>query len=83
MNANTQTTPARFDPDKLRLLVRVGVFVLLVILGRWVFPVLMQPFGGSLVVSALSAFATGGSLVLLIVTLTVAVLVRPVGSLIV
>ena len=59
MNAGTQTTPARFDPDKLRLLVRVGVFVLLVILGRMVFPVLMQPFGGLLVVSALSAFATG------------------------
>ena len=59
MNARTQTTPARFDPDKLRLLVRVGVFVLLVILGRMVFPVLMQPFGGLLVVSALSAFATG------------------------
>lgn len=59
MNAGTQTTPARFDPDKLRLLVRVGVFVLLVILGRIVFPVLMQPFGGLLVVSALSAFATG------------------------
>lgn len=59
MNARTQTTPARFDPDKLRLLVRVGVFVLLVILGRMVFPMLMQPFGGLLVVSALSAFATG------------------------
>ena len=59
MTAGAQTTPARFDPDKLRLLVRVGVFVLLVILGRTVFPVLMQPFGGLLVVSALSAFATG------------------------
>ncbi len=59
MNAGTQTTPARFDPDKLRLLVRVGVFVLLVIVGRVVFPMLMQPFGGLLVVSALSAFATG------------------------
>jgi hypothetical protein len=59
VNAGTQVTPARFDPDKLRLLVRVGVFVLLVILGRTVFPALMQPFGGLLVVSALSAFATG------------------------
>jgi hypothetical protein len=59
MNAKTQTTPARFDPDRLRLLVRVGVFVLLVILGRLVFPMLMQPFGGLLVVSALSGFATG------------------------
>jgi len=59
MNAKVQTTPARFDPDRLRLLVRVGVFVLLVILGRMVFPVLMQPFGGLLVVSALSTFATG------------------------
>jgi membrane protease YdiL (CAAX protease family) len=59
MNAGTQITPARFDPDKLRLLVRVGVFVLLVILGKTVFPALMQPFGGPLVVSALSAFATG------------------------
>ncbi len=59
MNTRSQTTPARFDPDRLRLLVRVGVFVLLVILGRMVFPALMQPFGGLLVVSALSAFATG------------------------
>jgi hypothetical protein len=59
MNLETQTTPARFNPDRLRLLVRVGVFVLLVILGRVVFPMLMQPFGGLLVVSALSAFATG------------------------
>jgi uncharacterized protein len=59
MNAGVQTTPSRFDPDKLRLLVRVGVFVLLVIVGRMVFPMLMQPFGGLLVVSALSAFATG------------------------
>jgi membrane protease YdiL (CAAX protease family) len=59
MNASTQTTPGRSDSDKLRLLVRVGVFVLLVILGRAVFPMLMQPYGGLLVVSALSAFATG------------------------
>ncbi|MEO8050634.1 MAG: type II CAAX endopeptidase family protein [Acidobacteriota bacterium] len=59
MNTETQTTPARFDPDGLRLLVRVAVFVLLVILGRMVFPALMQPFGGLLVVSALSAFSTG------------------------
>ncbi len=59
MNAGTQTTPAKFDPDKLRLLVRVGVFVLLVIVGMVVFPWLMQPFGGLLVVSTLSAFATG------------------------
>jgi membrane protease YdiL (CAAX protease family) len=59
MSAGTQSTPSRFDSDKLRLLVRVGVFVLLVILGRTVFPVLMQPFGGELVVSALAAFATG------------------------
>jgi membrane protease YdiL (CAAX protease family) len=59
MSARAPTTPAKLDPDKLRLLVRVGVFVVLVILGRMVFPVLMQPFGGLLVVSALSAFATG------------------------
>lgn len=59
MNAPAQTTPAKFDPDRLRLLVRVSVFVLLVVLGRLVFPPLMQPFGGLLVVSALSAFATG------------------------
>jgi len=59
MNAKTQTTTARFDPDRLRLLVRVGVFVLLAILGRVVFPPLMQPFGGQLVVSALAVFATG------------------------
>jgi hypothetical protein len=59
MNAPAQTTPAKFDPDRLRLLVRVGVFVLLVVLGQFLFPGLMQPFGGLLVVSALSAFATG------------------------
>ena len=59
MNAGTQTTTARLDPKNLRLLVRVGVFVLLVIVGRIAFPVLMQPFGGALVVSALSIFATG------------------------
>ena len=59
MNAPAPTTPAKFDPDKLRLLVRIGVFVLLVVLGRLVFPPLMLPFGGLLVVSALSTFATG------------------------
>ena len=59
MNARMQATPTRFDPDKLRLLVRLGVFVGLVIVGRIVFPFVMQPFGGLLVVSALSAFATG------------------------
>jgi len=59
MNARMQATPTKFDPDKLRLLVRLGVFVGLVILGRTVFPFLMQPFGGLLVVSALSSFATG------------------------
>ena len=59
MNAPAQTNPAKFDPDRLRLLVRVGVFVLLVILGQFIFPGLMQPFGGLLVVSALSSFATG------------------------
>lgn len=59
MNAGAQTTPAKFDPDRLRLLVRLGVFLLLVILGRTLFPALMQPFGGPLVVSALSTFATG------------------------
>ncbi len=57
MNAGTQATSV--NPDKLRLLVRVGVFILLVIVGRFVFPMIMQPFGGLLVVSALSAFATG------------------------
>ena len=59
MNAPAQTNPAKFDPERLRLLVRVGVFVLLAVLGQLIFPVLMQPFGGLLVVSALSAFATG------------------------
>src|ERR1700693_5525069 len=46
------------SPDKLRLLVRVGVFVVLALLGRLVFPVVLQPFGDALVVSALSTFAT-------------------------
>ena len=59
MNAPAQTNPTKFDPERLRLLVRVGVFVLLAVVGQFVFPGLMQPFGGLLVVSALSAFATG------------------------
>src|SRR5579863_8246567 len=59
MNAPAQSSPAKLDPDKLRLLVRVGVFVLLAVLGQFIFPGLMQPFGGVLVVSALSTFATG------------------------
>jgi len=59
MNAPAHTTPAKFDPERLRLLVRVGIFVLLAVLGQLIFPGLMQPFGGLLVVSALSAFATG------------------------
>jgi membrane protease YdiL (CAAX protease family) len=59
MNVPAQSTPAKFDPDRLRLLVRISVFVLLVVLGQFIFPGLMQPFGGLLVVSALSAFATG------------------------
>ena len=33
MNARVETPPAKFDPDKLRLLVRLGVFVVLVIVG--------------------------------------------------
>jgi membrane protease YdiL (CAAX protease family) len=45
-------------PDQVRLLVRVGVFVMLALAGRMLFPALMQPFGGLLVVSALSTFAT-------------------------
>ncbi len=45
--------------DRLRLAVRLAVFVLLVVLGQFFFPGLMQPFGGLLVISALSAFATG------------------------
>ena len=45
-------------PDTVRLLVRVGVFVALALVGRIVFPAVMQPFGGLLVVSALSTFAT-------------------------
>jgi uncharacterized protein len=54
-SANLMETPG----DRLRLAVRVGVFVLLVVLGQFIFPGLMQPFGGLLVVSALSTFATG------------------------
>jgi hypothetical protein len=34
MNARVEIPPAKFDPDKLRLLVRVGVFVVLVLVGR-------------------------------------------------
>jgi membrane protease YdiL (CAAX protease family) len=46
-------------PGQLRLLVRVLVFVALAVLGKMVFPALMQPFGDPLVVAALSSFAAG------------------------
>jgi membrane protease YdiL (CAAX protease family) len=45
--------------ENLRLAVRVAVFVLIVLIGRIVFPIAMAPSGNILVVSALSAFATG------------------------
>jgi hypothetical protein len=62
MTTESMRTPPgdrKLNPDTLRLVVRLGVFVLLVLLGRLVFPTFLQSFGGILVVSALSTFATG------------------------
>jgi membrane protease YdiL (CAAX protease family) len=52
-----ETHPSKFDAEKLRVVVRLFVFLVLALLGRLVFPVAMQPFGSLLVVSALSTFA--------------------------
>ena len=54
------TALTRFNANRLRFLVRVAVFVALALLGRWVFPILLDPVGDLLVVSALSTFATAG-----------------------
>jgi len=57
MSPNPQTS-ARFNPESLRLLVRILVFVALALFGQFFFPPLMRPFGNILVVSALSTFAS-------------------------
>ena len=44
-------------PDKLGILLRVGLFVILGWLGVMVFPQLMLPLAGIMVTSALSTFA--------------------------
>ncbi len=49
---------AKFNPDQLRFLVRVSVFVALALTGRLVFPLLLDPLGNLLMVSALSTFMT-------------------------
>ena len=47
---------AKFSPQQLRFLVRVGVFVILALAGRMAFPLLLEPVGSLLAVSALSTF---------------------------
>lgn len=49
---------AKFNPDQLRFLVRVSIFVALALMGRLVFPLLLDPLGNLLMVSALSTFMT-------------------------
>ena len=49
---------AKFSPQQLRFLVRVGVFVILALAGRMAFPLLLEPVGSLLAVSALSTFLT-------------------------
>ncbi len=46
-------------PDRLGLLLRVGLFVLIGWLGREIFPALLLPLAGPLATSALSIFAAG------------------------
>lgn len=50
-------TPAA-KPDKLGVLLRVGLFILIAWLGMIIFPILMYPLAGVLVTSALSTFAS-------------------------
>ncbi|MSV35377.1 MAG: CPBP family intramembrane metalloprotease [Bryobacterales bacterium] len=49
---------AKFNPDQLRFLVRVSVFIALAVVGRLVFPIFLDPLGNLLMVSALSTFMT-------------------------
>jgi membrane protease YdiL (CAAX protease family) len=49
---------AKFNPDQLRFLVRVSVFIALAVVGRLVFPLFLDPLGSLLMVSALSTFMT-------------------------
>jgi len=43
--------------ERMRLFVRVGVFIALVLAGRFLFPIVLSPFGNTLVRSALGTFA--------------------------
>jgi CAAX protease family protein len=52
------TPSAKFGPEQLRFVVRVGVFTVLALTGRLVFPILLDPLGSLLMVSALSTFLT-------------------------
>jgi len=56
--APSSSPPSSDNPaDRLSLLLRVGVFVLIGWLGTELFPMLMAPFGDLIVTSALSTFA--------------------------
>lgn len=57
----------RFSVEQLRFLVRVGVFIVLTLVGRLVFPLLLDPLGDPLMVSALSTFATAAAANLVVV----------------
>jgi len=57
---NPPPKPRRgLSPEAIRVIVRVGLFVLVVGLGRLVFPVLMESIGNLLAVSALTNFGAG------------------------
>ena len=51
----------KLSPEQLRFLVRVGVFLVLILAGRMVFPVLLQTAGNPLMASALSSFLTAAT----------------------
>ncbi len=57
----TASNPERrgLDPETIRTIVRVVLFIAIVWLGRTVFPVLMETLGNLLAVSAMTNFAAG------------------------
>lgn len=57
----------KLSPEQLRFLVRVGVFLVLVLAGRMVFPLLLQNAGNPLMASALSSFLTAATANLVVV----------------
>jgi uncharacterized protein len=63
MQENADQTPARFTlpADKLAIILRVGVFALLAILGLIIFPLILNPLAGALITAALGVFAAAAT----------------------